>query len=323
MTRFVVLGAGAVGGAVGARLALTGSEVLLVARGEHGRVIADQGLRLEGPGGREVVRVPVVEALGPGMTRAGDVVLLATKSQDAAGALEQLAGAAGPEVPVVCMQNGIENERAALRRFATVYGMVVVVPGTHLEPGVVVLSASEPCGSLHLGRYPAGADAGAEVIAEALRRAGFWSEVVGEVMAWKRAKLLMNLSNALQALCGVGAETADLAAAAREEARGCFAAAGAEVVDEATFLGRTRVGGPAREGAGGRHGGSSWQSLARGVGSIETDYLNGEIVLLGRLHGVPTPVNELLQRLAGGHARAGSPPGSVSPSALRAALGWG
>ena len=40
-----------------------------------------------------------------------------------------------------------------------------------------------------------------------------------------------------------------------------------------------------------RGGGSSWQSLARGTGTIETDYLNGEIVLLGRLHGVPTPVN--------------------------------
>ncbi len=40
-----------------------------------------------------------------------------------------------------------------------------------------------------------------------------------------------------------------------------------------------------------RPGGSSWQSLAKGSGTIEADYLNGEIVLLGRLHGVPTPVN--------------------------------
>jgi 2-dehydropantoate 2-reductase len=46
-----------------------------------------------------------------------------------------------------------------------------------------------------------------------------------------------------------------------------------------------------------RVGSSSAQSLARGTGSIETDYLNGEIVLLGRLHGVPTPVNDGLCRL--------------------------
>ena len=45
-------------------------------------------------------------------------------------------------------------------------------------------------------------------------------------------------------------------------------------------------------------GGSSWQSLVRGTGSIEADHLNGEIVLLGRLHGVPTPVNAVLQRRA-------------------------
>ena len=40
-----------------------------------------------------------------------------------------------------------------------------------------------------------------------------------------------------------------------------------------------------------RAGSSTWQSLARGTGALETDYLNGEIVLLGRLHGVPTPIN--------------------------------
>ena len=57
-----------------------------------------------------------------------------------------------------------------------------------------------------------------------------------------------------------------------------------------------------------RAGSSSWQSLARGSGAIETDYLNGEIALLGRLHGVPTPVNELLCRLANRAAREGWKP---------------
>jgi 2-dehydropantoate 2-reductase len=43
--------------------------------------------------------------------------------------------------------------------------------------------------------------------------------------------------------------------------------------------------------------------LRRQTGSVESDYLNGEIALLGRLHGVPTPVNHLLQRLANEYAR--------------------
>jgi 2-dehydropantoate 2-reductase len=60
-----------------------------------------------------------------------------------------------------------------------------------------------------------------------------------------------------------------------------------------------------------RGGGSSWQSLNRGTGTIEADYLNGEIALLGRLHGVPTPLNDLLQRLANGFARERRAPGSL------------
>jgi 2-dehydropantoate 2-reductase len=66
-----------------------------------------------------------------------------------------------------------------------------------------------------------------------------------------------------------------------------------------------------------RSGGSSWQSLARGSGSIEADYLNGEIVLLGRLHGVPTPVNEVLRREANRAAREKLPPGSMRLETLR------
>ena len=67
-----------------------------------------------------------------------------------------------------------------------------------------------------------------------------------------------------------------------------------------------------------RTGGSSWQSLTRGTGSIEADFLNGEIVLLGREHGVPTPVNEALQRLANRAAADRMPPGSLTPEQILA-----
>jgi 2-dehydropantoate 2-reductase len=69
-----------------------------------------------------------------------------------------------------------------------------------------------------------------------------------------------------------------------------------------------------------RGGGSSWQSLQRGTGTIEVDFLNGEIVLLGRKHGVDTPVNAMLQRLANDAARRHAPPGSVTPEQLLALL---
>jgi 2-dehydropantoate 2-reductase len=67
-----------------------------------------------------------------------------------------------------------------------------------------------------------------------------------------------------------------------------------------------------------RRGGSTWQSLARSAGTVEADYLNGEIVLLGRVHGFPTPVNEAIQRLANRWAAEHRDPGTFPPEeALR------
>ncbi len=71
-------------------------------------------------------------------------------------------------------------------------------------------------------------------------------------------------------------------------------------------LGVQEIGGRPRAGC------STWQSLARGTGAIETDYLNGEVALLGRLHGVPTPVNAALCELAAREADRGARPGELS-----------
>jgi 2-dehydropantoate 2-reductase len=67
-------------------------------------------------------------------------------------------------------------------------------------------------------------------------------------------------------------------------------------------------------------GGSSWQSLRRGAGTIEADYLNGEIVLLGRLFGAPTPANSLVQKIANRMARDRVAPGAMAERELLAQL---
>ena len=69
---------------------------------------------------------------------------------------------------------------------------------------------------------------------------------------------------------------------------------------------------PGRE----RHGSSTYQSFARGDTSTEIDWLNGEIVLLGRLHGVPTPINEALCALARDAAAHGAAPRSIQIEAV-------
>jgi 2-dehydropantoate 2-reductase len=320
--RFIVYGAGAIGGVLGGRLHQAGQDVVLIARGEHLRRIRRDGLRIEDPETTATLRIAAVATPAEIDWRDGDVVLLAIKTNGTAAALTELVAAAGPDVPVCCVQNGVANERLALRHFGTVYGVCVMMPAGHLEPGVVQAYSVPTTGILDLGRYPTGADAGATALAERLGTATFVAQPRPDIMRWKYRKLVMNLANAVGALVADddSDEAVALIDAARAEGEAVLAAAGIDVVPMAEdrerrgdILRITRFGAtPA--------GSSSWQSLYRGTGSVETDYLNGEIVLLGRLHGVPTPVNELLRRRSNDLARTGGAPASLRAADLHAAL---
>jgi 2-dehydropantoate 2-reductase len=321
--RFVVYGAGAIGGLAGALMAEAGLDVILIARGGHAAALARAGLTVESAEGSRTVAVPVVTDPTDARIGRDDAVLLAMKSQDTPGALDALRHAAPPETPVACLQNGVANERAALRLFPNVYGVCVMCPATHLEPGVVEQNSVPTPGMLDVGRYPGGTDATAEELSEAFRQARFESIVRADVMRWKYRKLLLNLGNSVHALFGLDAGDG-LAARARAEGEDCLRAAGIDAAsaeeDQARrgdYLRLRSIGDrPYR-------GGSSWQSLKRGTGSIEADYLNGEIALLGRLHGVPTPVNSLLQQMAIQAALRGDPPGQASPEDFDARLKTG
>lgn len=306
--RLVVHGAGGVGGVIGARLFQHGHDVVLVARGEHGAAIQRDGLRVESPDGAVVVPVPCALDGADVDWRDGDVVLLAVQSQHTAAALASIP----VDVPVVCVQNGVENERVALRSFSRVYGVCVMLPATRLVPGVVQASSAPVTGILDVGRYPSGVDEVAASVAAAFAASTFESEARPDIMRWKYSKLLMNLGNAVEAVCGPEARRGRLPGLARAEGEACLRAAGIDFVSEAED--EARRGGLVRlrpiDGAR-RQGGSTWQALTRS-GSVETDYLNGEIVLLGRLHGVPTPVNEALQREVRRLAEAGAPPGALA-----------
>jgi 2-dehydropantoate 2-reductase len=331
--RYIVLGAGAIGGTIGGRLAQAGREVVLVARGAHLDALKTCGLTLATPDGTVTLGIPAVGGPGELGLRDGDVLLLATKSQDAEAVLGEWAwqpvqgggsrgeGAAAGSLPVVCAQNGVASERIALRRFRHVYGMCVWLPATHLDPGTVEAQGAPKTGLLHVGRYPAGADATAEQIAADLAASGFLAPVTADVMRWKYGKLLANLGNAIEALAGHRArgDADGLYQRARAEGIAVLGAAGIGYASdqESTAARGDRVQIVPVNGTE-RTGGSSWQSLTRGTGSIEADFLNGEIVLLGREHGVPTPVNEVLQRLANQAARRRRAPGSVTPDQIMA-----
>ncbi|MFF8293186.1 ketopantoate reductase family protein [Streptomyces sp. NPDC016309] len=323
--RYIIIGAGAVGATVGGRLVQAGKDVVLVARGAQAEALRADGLRLTTADGTRVHRPPV--ATGPadlGALRRDDVLLLAVKTQHALDALDTWGeaevaggGTAAQRLPVFCLQNGVESERLALRRFARVYGVCVWLPSTFLRPGAVSALCAPLTGILHVGLAAGGSDPLAGRVADDLVAAGFGAPVVDDVMRWKYAKLLDNLGNAIQATTGPEPDPAKTALLRRavEEAEAAFAAAGIAYAsrEEQSRARDGRVDQPP-----GVRGGSSWQSLARGTGSIEADYLNGEISLLGRLHGVPTPVNDVLRHAANIFARKGLPPGAMSVRDLTA-----
>jgi 2-dehydropantoate 2-reductase len=145
--------------------------------------------------------------------------------------------------------------------------------------------------------------------------------VADDVMASKNGKLLLNLNNIVGAAFLAEEDTEPLKDRLRNEAEAVLAAAGVrwanvgvsdarrkkhmsmgEVPGEAPFASSTR------------------QSLERGTGSVETDWLNGEIALLGRLHSVSTPTNAAMTRLAARMARENMAPGTVPVAEILASL---
>ncbi|MBB2902651.1 2-dehydropantoate 2-reductase [Kineococcus radiotolerans] len=323
--RYVVIGAGAIGGTIGGRLGQHGHEVVLVARGAHADHLREKGLRLLTPTGPVELNAPVASSPADVALTPDDVLVLAVKVQDASGLLADWAAApvggstAGHVLPVVCAQNGVEGERLALRWFRRVVGACVFLPASHLEPGVVSSEGVPVSGGFVLGRYPRGRDELVEEIAADLAGAGFATAVSDDVMAAKRGKLLENTGNALDAVCRPGEGVDALREEARAEGERVLRAAGTPPLDRAAALPQLAALGFRTAPVAGaeRLGSSSWQSLHRG-GSVETDWLNGEVVRLGREHGVPTPVNEALQVLADASVREGLGPRAFGVGDVRA-----
>jgi 2-dehydropantoate 2-reductase len=331
--RYLIIGAGAVGGTVGALLSQAAREVVLVARGPHLAALRETGLRFVTPRGTTTLAIPAVAGPEEVDLRPDDVLVLCVKGQDTAAALAVWAhrpvaggGVAADRLPVVCAQNGTENERVALRSFARVYAITVLLPASHLEPGQITAISDPVVGVMIVGRYPHGTDETAERIAADLEAARFVAPVVPDVQRWKYAKLLRNLANAIEAVCGAGFDDPDavrLRDLVIEEGAAVLAAAGIESASDAEqepYLAQVTWNDvPDAPHA----GGSSWQSLVRGTGTIESDYLNGEIVLLARMHNVPAPLNARLQRLAVQTAANGRQPGSVTAKQILTDVGLG
>lgn len=318
--RVVIYGAGAVGSVIGGRLRQGGTDVVLVTRAPHAAAIRESGLSLRMAAGTDVVEIDAVTSIDQVTPGDDDVVVITAKTQDT-GSIHAEVAQWQSGVPVVCGTNGVEHERMALRRFGRVYGMVIQLPAQFEKPGEVTVLCAPTNAILDVGRYPAGLDDTAVELAALLDGSPrLSSEADTDVMTKKYGKLLVNLGNAADAACGIVGRGARVAAVAMAEGKQAYEAAGIrwEQSTERAEHYKVRAATMQFDIPPGDTfvGGSTWQSLMKGAGSVETDFFNGEILLLARLHGLHAPANEFLQKLALRLLRGEAPPGSMSTDQL-------
>lgn len=325
MSRYVIIGAGAVGTSLAAEFESAGIAYALIGRGEQVRHIQAHGLTYRRPSGTRLIRLNVFDAQEPPGLTDDDILVLAVKAQDVEAATafwahRPVAGSpetAGHRLPLVTLQNGLAAEALASRRFAHVYGASILTPARFTETGTVVCGGSPQVGALVLGIYPTGTDKIAEAIGADLARANYLVEVRDDVLRWKAAKLVYNVGNVLEVFDGTAEAIRTFGDALSQEAIRVLTAAGYEIAEQSER--QVSLAGWGRAPDSGIEAGqqSTWQSFVRGVPS-EVDYLNGEIVQLGRRHGLATPYNLAVQQAAARLAFVRGRPGSISLDEVRA-----
>lgn len=328
----LIVGAGAIGSVVGARLSQAGVPAAIVGRGRHIQAIREHGLRLETAGaGDTVVRVPAFDSLSGALGWGGvpRAVMLTMKAFDVAPAAAELAAhlssldpSPTDTPPVVCLQNGVGAEEIALHHLPgySIWAGVITLSVAWVEPGHLEFRTSH--GGITVAPYRSRSGEGRPAadlgpLAGWLEQAGFrlWRRGRGDSVKW--SKLLLNLwANATAAVFGVlPAEVAGnrdlfhLDWLAFREALAVMRRGRIPVSDlpgypvrvlaalgrglpEAAF--RRVVGGKLVGGRGGKAP-SLLLDLRAGRLRTEVSFLNGAVARTGRVHGLPTPVNAALE----------------------------
>jgi 2-dehydropantoate 2-reductase len=311
----------------------------LVARGRHAEVLTSAGITLRTPDG--TFRTAVTAASRPEDVRLTDrdVLVFTTKTQQLDAALwewvdrpvhgpDGVIGTAGERLPAMTALNGVVAEEKALRFFRRVFGVVVWLPAVHLEPGEVIVRSWPVAGQFHIARWPAAISTPADAelltgLAEAWTEAGIGVRTPDDVAPWKYNKLLSNLGNAVAALCGEPADLGGMVAAVRREGKSVLQHAAIQFISFETSN-AARADGPTIRPVPGwdaEASNSTWQSLSRNTGNVETDFLNGEIVRLANRLGIAAPLNTALAGAARAAVRNGLGPSRYSAVQLAELLG--
>lgn len=291
-----VLGAGALGCAIGGTLAEDGNEVVLITRNRaHVEAINHHGLELRTPEGTRVVHThAAVSAQGLGPV---DLVIVLVKSFHTREAMANATSLVGPDTVVLSLQNGLGHEDilAELVGSDHVLAGKTYVGGVMLAPGRILNGVKGK--ETLIGELNGRITERAERIAATFNRSGLATTVSDNILGTMWDKLLINVSTG--AVSGItrlpyGAlyqipEIASTAIAAVKEAMDVAAASGVKLsyTDPRDAWLKASAGLPEDFKT------SMLQSLEKGS-ITEIDFINGAVVRWGQRCGVPTPVNQTL-----------------------------
>lgn len=294
--KICVLGAGALGCAVGAALSEAGADVWLINRGAaHVEAMKRSGLTLVSPLGERTVAVQA--ATGCEGIGAADLVIVLVKSFHTRDAITGAAPIIGEHTLVLSLQNGLGHEDILAEAVGQqrVLAGKTYVGGVLLGPGRII-SGVEGKHS-YIGELDGSLSGRVKAIAAEFNRAGLATTVSDNIVGTMWDKLLVNVATgALSGITGLpyGAlyavpEVKATALAAVAEAMAVARAAGVRL----SFTSPEQAWYRAAEGLPPEFKASMLQSLEKGS-VTEIDFINGSVVRGGAKHGVPTPVNAAL-----------------------------
>ena len=306
--KIAIIGAGAIGGYVGVKLALAGEDVTFIVRGANLEAIRNHGMKLIDHDGHEQVARGVKASNDYGAVGVQDIVILAMKAHQLEAVVDELPKLIGPDTLIVTMQNGLpfwyfhqhggalagspvksvdpSGRIAAAIPAAQVIGCVVYPASELIAPGVVRHIEGD--------RFPVGELDGStservQRVADCFVKAGFKSPVLDNIRSEIWLKLWGNLTfNPISSLAHATLEdicrfplTRELAAAMMAEAQAVANKLGItfRVSIDKRIAGAEKVG---------KHKTSMLQDIEAGR-APEIDALVGSIVELGRLTDTPTP----------------------------------
>lgn len=289
--RIAVMGSGGIGGYFGGLLARSGADVTLIARGAHLAAIRANGLAVRSVAGD--FRVPVPATDDPAMVGPVDLVLFGVKGYDTEDAARQLVPLLSRTSPVLCLQNGVDNEEKLGRILGPerILGGVVHILSTIAEPGVIEQTAGPR--TIRFGEMDGRRTPRLDAILATFAGAGISAAISDRIVVdlWEKF-LFICAHGGVTALTRLGIgqilacpETAGLYRDVMEEIAAVARGRGIPLPEDAVARALTF----ARSLQPGMRS-SLAHDLERG-NRLEIDTLPGAVVRYGVEAGVPTPLN--------------------------------